>query len=579
MSWLWGSQDNRSFNVVIYEQDYKELCAWVLKKPNIETGGDLFGLWADKHTAVIQLVLGPGERCTRTTVSFYQDIDYLRRVGSYLTENEGVCHIGEWHSHHQLGLARPSGGDENTVWNNMPTYNLKRFVIFIANIQSSKQSYNVNVGCFLFEIDDQGKHMDVLPGKFTILQKTSPLLGKPELSEKRNKGAEKDDQNKIIVIKDLKMEVEGGKRPCVTYLKPILAPNSERKRGNNNNRSQPANQNKLNDEGSHVDSKKRKMNTDVRSPDKTSGTPPNEDLENLTINDEEQEEVMEQELEMEEPKKNSQEELKHEGEREKSQGENSGNMEENDEAGPPQAEQGNREKEDELGRETTPGGKTQKQKQDEEQTTNMGTAKSDTRTEQKSESEDDVLQGSIDGKKKKLEIKIKAIKTTPQPPGAKKADLFQSGSKSPKGSLPGSDVNQLATNDEQPDEKSEEAMKQQEKKETRDKKNQEEIKYDKEHECEKGKSQGGKEEKNKAGPSKAEQDKVKKESKSQQKLVKDTKSEAEAQKKKDQKKETANKGAAQSGTKKTESKKKADQQSSPKKAGPSSSTRATKKQK
>lgn len=562
---------------MIYEQDYKELCAWVLKKPNIETGGDLFGLWADKHTAVIQLVLGPGERCTRTTASFYQDIDYLRRVGSYLTENEGVCHIGEWHSHHQLGLARPSGGDENTVWNNMPTYNLKRFVIFIANIQSSKQNYKVNVGCFLFEIDDQGKHMDVLPGKFTILQRTSPLLGKKEVSKQRNEGAEKDDQNKIV-IKELKMEAEGGKRPCVTYLKPSPAPNSERKRGNNNNRSQPANQNKPSDEGSCVDSKKRKMNSEESSPDKTSRTPPSKDLENLTINDEKQE-VMEQEIETEEPKKNSQVELKHEGEREKSQGENSGKIEENEEAGPPQAEQGNREKEGELGRETTPGGKTQKQKEEEEQTTNMGTAKNDTRTEEKRESEDGVLdaeKGSIEGKKKKLEIKIKAIKTTPQPPGAKNADLSQSGSKSPKGSLPGSDVNQLATNDEQPEEKSEEAMKEQEKKELQDKKNQEEIKHDKEHECEKGKSQGGKVEKNKAGPPKAEQGKVKKESKPQQKLVKDTKSEAEAQKKKDKKKETANKGAAQSATKTAESKTKADQPSSPKKAGPSSSTKATK---
>ncbi|KAL9971582.1 hypothetical protein ACROYT_G017760, partial [Oculina patagonica] len=136
-------ETSRKFQVMIYEEDYKELCAWVVKKPDIETGGDLFGLWADKHTAVIQLVLGPGQECKRTSTSFYQDVNYLERVGSYLTQNEGVCHIGEWHSRHQLGLARPSGGDENTVWNNMPTYNLKRFVIFIANIQSTKLSYNV----------------------------------------------------------------------------------------------------------------------------------------------------------------------------------------------------------------------------------------------------------------------------------------------------------------------------------------------------------------------------------------------------------------------------------------------------
>ena len=188
LSWL--GTDKRDFEVVIYEEDYKELCAWVLRKPHIETGGDLFGLWADEYSAVIQLALGPGKQCRRTSASFYQDVEYLQEVGSYLTQNEGVCHIGEWHSHHQLGLARPSGGDENTVWNNMPTYKLPRFVIFIANIEASYQSYKVNIGCFLFEIDSKGYQLPVLQGKFKILRSENPFSRKKEVSMKRNKGAE-----------------------------------------------------------------------------------------------------------------------------------------------------------------------------------------------------------------------------------------------------------------------------------------------------------------------------------------------------------------------------------------------------
>ena len=426
MSWLWNKGKKRNFNVMIYEDDYKELCAWVLKKPNIETGGDLFGLWADKHTAVIQLVLGPGEQCTRTTTSFYQDIDYLGRVGSYLTQNEGVCHIGEWHSHHQLGLAKPSRGDENTVWNNMPTYNLKRFVIFIANIQSSRDSYNVNVGCFLFEIDDEGKHMSVLPGKFTILQKNSPLSGKRQVTEERKKGAEKDDENKIA-IKELKMEMnEGGKRPSVTYLKPIPAPSVEIKRGKRGNHSQLGNQNKPNDEESSIDSKKRKMNTKETSSNKTpvsgkksgEGSPLSEDLENLTINnkqpDETSEEAMEQEQEQEQekaqPMKISQEEIKHEeqhdGESGKSQGKKAGKIEENNADSPPQAEQEKTEKEGEqrplsdLGKDTAPEATTQKQKEDEEQAANRRAAQSGATTEETFDSKDDPSQGSNKREKK-----------------------------------------------------------------------------------------------------------------------------------------------------------------------------------
>ena len=221
--WLlsWVATNERDFEVVIYEEDYKELCAYVLCKPHIETGGDLFGLWADEYSAVIQLALGPGKRCRRTSASFYQDVEYLQDVGSYLTQHEGVCHIGEWHSHHQLGLARPSGGDENTVWNNMPTYKLSRFVIFIANIEAFRQSYKVNIGCFLFEIDSKGNHLPVLQGKFKILHSENPFSRKREVSDRRNKGEEdKRGDECNITIKDLELKEETS--PFITMKRRIF---------------------------------------------------------------------------------------------------------------------------------------------------------------------------------------------------------------------------------------------------------------------------------------------------------------------------------------------------------------------
>ena len=185
----------KSFEVLIYEQDYKELCSWVLRHKSIETGGDLFGLWSDNQTAVIQLALGPGKGCRRTESSFFQDVKYLEEVGSYLTCSEGLCHIGEWHSHHQHALARPSRGDENTVWNNMPTYGLDRFVIFIANIECSRKSTAVvNVGCFLFEFSNRGdgkrQRLPVLPGRFTILPGENPFGKKQEIRNLMEKQAE-----------------------------------------------------------------------------------------------------------------------------------------------------------------------------------------------------------------------------------------------------------------------------------------------------------------------------------------------------------------------------------------------------
>ena len=224
---------------MIYEEDYKELCAYVLRKPNIETGGDLFGLWADEYTAVIQLALGPGAGCKRTSVSFYQDVRYLEEVGSYLTQHEGVCHIGEWHSHHQLGLARPSGGDENTVWNNMPTYKLSRFVIFIANIEASQHSYKVNIGCFLFEIDRKGYRLPVLQGVFKILHSENPFLWKKGVNERRNKGAEEKRGDEFnIDIEHLELE-ERDKSAHVTKKRSVNNKRNYSLEGDKNDRQQP----------------------------------------------------------------------------------------------------------------------------------------------------------------------------------------------------------------------------------------------------------------------------------------------------------------------------------------------------
>ena len=256
MSWLSGSSKSQrgDFNVVIYESDYKQLCTWVLKKTNIETGGDLFGLWADKHTAVIQFVAGPGQNCQRSSVSFYQDINYLGKIGEHMTKSEGVCHIGEWHSHHQLGLARPSGGDENTVWNNMPTYNLKRFVIFIANLeQLRKDSYNVNIGCFLFELESvngKEKQLPVLQGTFKILKNENPLNTK--LLGKRDEGAEHD---KIeIKMECLKMEISPEGPPQVTYVTKTSS-SSGNKRPKTEDESGKMNKKKKNSKESRKDAR------------------------------------------------------------------------------------------------------------------------------------------------------------------------------------------------------------------------------------------------------------------------------------------------------------------------------------
>ena len=207
------------FTVAIYASEYKQICAWVLRNHTLETGGDLFGLWFDDHTAVVQLVVGPGKNCQRTALSFYQDVEYLEKVGSNLTSKEGVCHIGEWHSHHTIGLEQPSGGDQQTVWTNMPQYKLRRFILFIANIEP-KDEHGVNgvsVGCFLFE--ETGTNHKMLQGNFNLLPKESPFRSKclkilQEGAEYMNENEEIDSMTEISQTSSRRKHIE---RPLMFY--------------------------------------------------------------------------------------------------------------------------------------------------------------------------------------------------------------------------------------------------------------------------------------------------------------------------------------------------------------------------
>ena len=56
----------------MYEQE-KNYIEWLVsQKQDIETGGDLFGLWQNKDMVVVQLALGPGN----VNFNFYLSISW-----------------------------------------------------------------------------------------------------------------------------------------------------------------------------------------------------------------------------------------------------------------------------------------------------------------------------------------------------------------------------------------------------------------------------------------------------------------------------------------------------------------------
>jgi hypothetical protein len=122
------------FKTLIYEGELSRMAGWAEAYPDEETGGSLFGFWTHSGFPVVHVVTGPGPKSRHGRASFHQDADYLLETGSYLNRTHGLQHIGEWHSHHHMGLDTPSGGDSSTVWQALRRYQLPKFLLCIANL-------------------------------------------------------------------------------------------------------------------------------------------------------------------------------------------------------------------------------------------------------------------------------------------------------------------------------------------------------------------------------------------------------------------------------------------------------------
>lgn len=152
---------------MIYRSEFDYISRCILDYKNIETGGQLFGYWTSTGIPVVLYAIGPGRNANHQETFFNQDLDYLLDVGNFLLEKYGLQHIGEWHSHHQLGLAHPSGHDDSTMVNNIQRSHLRRFLLCIGNCTNRASSLNA----FNFH-EDHG--YDYVKARWSIKECESP---------------------------------------------------------------------------------------------------------------------------------------------------------------------------------------------------------------------------------------------------------------------------------------------------------------------------------------------------------------------------------------------------------------------
>jgi len=108
-------QSNPKQYLAIFESELRFIADNAAAWNGSETGGDLVGYFTHQGRAVVQLATPPGPGARHEVTHFAQDFDYFNRVMGWLMEEFGLQYLGDWHSHHSLGLDHPSGGDKARI--------------------------------------------------------------------------------------------------------------------------------------------------------------------------------------------------------------------------------------------------------------------------------------------------------------------------------------------------------------------------------------------------------------------------------------------------------------------------------
>lgn len=120
--------------IAIYESELQaialESSSW-----DVETGGDLFGIWGEMP--VVYFASKSGPKAIRNQAHFRLDVEYLIKLSNELNNDWGLRYFGDWHSHHRLGLETPSTGDQSRIERISAKNNFSEMAEFIITFASS----------------------------------------------------------------------------------------------------------------------------------------------------------------------------------------------------------------------------------------------------------------------------------------------------------------------------------------------------------------------------------------------------------------------------------------------------------
>ena len=135
-----------------------------------ETGGDLFGVWAD--IPIVYLATRSGPNAIRNHARFRLDVDYLIKLSIQLEKDWGLRYFGDWHSHHRLGLRTPSAGDRARIQSVAEKNAFRGMAEFITTYSSPATDREIEVHPYAYLRLPSDQITDIVP---IVLAGASPV--------------------------------------------------------------------------------------------------------------------------------------------------------------------------------------------------------------------------------------------------------------------------------------------------------------------------------------------------------------------------------------------------------------------
>jgi hypothetical protein len=100
---------------------------------------------------VIYLATTPGQNAKLNHAQYQMDIEFIKTTDAILGSNYGLIYLGDWHSHHRLGLYCPSHGDQERIRNLCNRNGIPLMVEIIVSHASNKKNDLEHICSFIYE--------------------------------------------------------------------------------------------------------------------------------------------------------------------------------------------------------------------------------------------------------------------------------------------------------------------------------------------------------------------------------------------------------------------------------------------